>query len=138
MKGNILIIDDETKLRGLRGRIISLQGFTVSEAADAKAALKKLDQLETDDEICDLKLPDANGIDLIQLIKTKYPAPEIIVLTAFGDIHDGVQAMKNGAFDYLVKGDDNDKIIPLINRAIEKVKMRQRILQLEKKISNKY
>ena len=72
MKGNILIIDDEDKLRGLLARIISLEGFNVSEAGDAKSALKKLDQLEIDSIICDVKLPDADGIDFID--QNKIPA----------------------------------------------------------------
>ncbi len=135
---NILIIDDEDKLRGLLSRLISLEGFHVTEAADAKAAMKKLEQMTFQVIICDVKLPDANGIELTQKIKTAYPFSEVIVLTAFGEIHDGVQAMKNGAFDYLVKGDDNDKIIPLLNRAAEKAHMQLRIFQLEKKITDQY
>jgi two-component system NtrC family response regulator len=63
---------------------------------------------------------------------------EVILLTAFGKISDGVQAMKNGAFDYIVKGDDNDKIIPLLYKALEKVQLQKKVKQLEKRISDKY
>lgn len=135
---HILIIDDEDKLRGLLSRLIALEGFQVEEAADARSAFKKLEQHDFHVVICDVNLPDANGIELTQKIKAEYPFSEVIVLTAYGAIHDGVQAMKNGAFDYLVKGDDNDKLIPLINRAAEKAQMQLRIYQLEKKISVKY
>lgn len=58
---------------------------------------------------------------------------EVILLTAHGNIPDGVQAIKNGAFDYITKGDDNNKIIPLISRAVEKAKMNVRLEKLERK-----
>ncbi|HEU4789510.1 MAG TPA: sigma-54 dependent transcriptional regulator, partial [Flavobacterium sp.] len=66
------------------------------------------------------------------------PLAEVILLTAYGKISDGVQAMKNGAFDYIVKGDDNDKIIPLLYKALEKVQLQKKVKQLEKRISDKY
>jgi DNA-binding NtrC family response regulator len=134
----ILIIDDEEKLRSLLLRIISLEGFEVLEAATCKAALKKLDTNEIDAVLCDVKLPDGNGVDLIKEIKNKFPLVEIILLTAHGNIPDGVQAIKNGAFDYITKGDDNNRIVPLLHRAIEKVQLAKRVQQLEKKIDKKY
>jgi DNA-binding NtrC family response regulator len=88
--------------------------------------------------ICDVKLPDGNGVDFVTQVKQKFPSIEIILLTAFGKISDGIQAMKNGAFDYITKGDDNDKIIPLLNKALEKVQMQQRILDLEKQVGKTY
>jgi DNA-binding NtrC family response regulator len=63
---------------------------------------------------------------------------EIILLTAYGNIADGVQAMKNGAFDYITKGDDNEKIIPLLNRAIEKVQLQKRVERLEQQAGKRY
>ncbi len=136
--GHILIIDDEEKLRGLLARIISLEGFEVSEAANCKSALKKLDQSEIDIVLCDVVLPDGNGVDLVKKIKAKKPVAEIILLTAYGNIPDGVQAIKNGAFDYIVKGDDNNRIIPLLQRALEKVSLARRVQQLELQIGEKH
>ncbi len=134
----ILIIDDEEKLRMLMARIVGLEGFEVVEAATCKAGLKKLEQFTVDVVLCDVKLPDGNGVDLIKEIKNLYPLVEIILLTAYGNIPDGVQAIKNGAFDYLTKGNDNDKIIPLINRALEKVQLQKRIEKLEQQVGKKY
>lgn len=133
----ILIIDDEEKLRGLLARIIRLEGFEVSEAQDFRSAWKKLDQTETDIVLCDVKLPDGNGVEMIRAIRDKYPALEVILLTAYGNIPDGVQAIKNGAFDYITKGDDNNKIIPLIYRALEKSELNKRVLNLEKQLGEK-
>lgn len=135
---SILLIDDEEKLRILLSKIISMEGFEVLQAGDAKSALKRLEQTDIDVVICDVKLPDEKGIDLTKIIKEKYPAVEIILLTAYGNIPDGVQAIKNGAFDYITKGDDNNKIIPLLYKAVEKVALTKRVLQLEQQVGKKY
>lgn len=122
MSGNILIIDDEIKLLKLLGMILSQENFNVKEASTGRSAMTMLEQFEFDVVLCDVRLPDAFGVELVRSIKTKYPHLEIILMTAFGNITDAVQAMKNGAYDYLVKGDDNEKIIPLVYKALEKVK----------------
>ena len=121
-KKNILLVDDEEQLRKLMKRIVSLEGFEVSEAATIKAGWKKLETEEMDVVLCDVKLPDGNGVDFVKEAKTKYPLIEFILLTAYGNIPDGVQAIKNGAFDYITKGNDNDRIIPLLHQATDKAK----------------
>jgi DNA-binding NtrC family response regulator len=134
----ILIVDDEEKLRNLLGRLIMLEGFAVTEAGNLKSAYKAIEKEEPDVILCDVKLPDGNGIDFIKEVKAKYRLTEIILLTAYGNISDGIQAMKNGAFDYLIKGDDNDKVIPLLSKAIEKVELKKMIASLEKQVGKKY
>lgn len=138
MKQSILIIDDEEKLRSLLTRIISLEGYVVHEASTAAAGLKLLEREDIQVVISDVKLPDSNGVDLTKTIREKYPCIEVIVLTAFGTIADGVRAIKNGAFDYLVKGDDNEKILPVLSKALEKARLQKRVLQLEKRVADKY
>ncbi|MFI5151159.1 MAG: sigma-54-dependent transcriptional regulator, partial [Bacteroidia bacterium] len=133
-----LIIDDEEKLRNLLGRIIRLESFDVLEAGDCKTGLKKLEQNEVDIVLCDVKLPDGNGVELCTRIKNLYPATEVILLTAYGNIPDGVQAIKNGAFDYITKGNDNDMIIPLLYKAMDKVHLQKRVRELEKRVGEKY
>lgn len=134
----VLIIDDEDKIRSLLSRIIGLEGYDVLQAQDAKTAFKKLEQNDIDVIICDVKLPDANGVELCAQIKQRYPLCELLMLTAHGNIADGVQAIKNGAFDYITKGDDNERILPLLSRAAEKVNLQKRIHQLEAKLDKKY
>ncbi|MBC7862435.1 MAG: sigma-54-dependent Fis family transcriptional regulator [Bacteroidia bacterium] len=119
---SILIVDDEPQLRKLLARLLSVEGFEVEEAQDAVSGLKKLESNFYYVVLLDIRLPDGNGVELTKVIKEKYPETEIILYTAYGAIADGVNGIKNGAFDYLVKGDDNNKIIPLLNKAIEKAK----------------
>src|SRR5665647_695165 len=134
----VLIIDDEEKLRNLLGRLIKLEGFAVTEAGNLKAAHKAIEKEEPDVILCDVKLPDGNGVDFIKEVKSKHLMTEIILLTAYGNIPDGIQAMKNGAFDYITKGDDNDRVIPLLNKALEKVELQKKIARLEKEVDKKY
>jgi two-component system NtrC family response regulator len=126
MPGNILIIDDEEQLRKLLTRIISLEGFTVAEAGTLKAATELLKHQQVDVVLCDVRLPDGNGVEFVKTTRQLFPSIELILLTAYGNIPNGVQAMKNGAFDYIVKGNDNDRIIPLLYQAIDKVNTNKR------------
>jgi len=137
-KGKILIVDDEEQLRSLLTRIITLEGFTVHEAGSLNEASRVLAREPIDVVLCDVKLPDGSGVDFVRQTRTKFPFLEIILLTAFATIHDGVQAMKNGAFDYILKGDDNDKVIPLLYKAIEKIQLQKRIQHLEQQIDKRY
>jgi two-component system NtrC family response regulator len=132
--GKILIVDDEQKLRSLFKRIISLEGYEVFESQDLFTAKKILQKEDIAVVICDVRLPDGSGIDFVKFVKIEYPVIEMILFTAFGDISDGIQSMKNGAFDYIIKGNDNDKLIPLLNKAIEKVKLQKRVTKLEKEV----
>ena len=134
----ILIIDDEVQIRTLLTWMMELEGYDVCQAGDCRAALKQLELQNPDVVLCDVFLPDGNGVDLVLAIKKAAPNVEVILLTAHGNIPDGVQAIKNGAFDYITKGDDNNKIIPLISRAVEKARMNVRLEKLEKKVGQTY
>ncbi|MGE5398778.1 MAG: sigma-54-dependent transcriptional regulator [Ignavibacteriales bacterium] len=137
-KGKILIIDDEESLRSILSRLLSLEDYRIIEAGSAREAMLQLEHEDVQVIISDVKLPDANGVDLIPKFKEKSPLCEVIVLTAYGTIQDGVKAIKSGAFDYITKGDEDNKIIPLVQKALEKVQLRERIEQLENRISEKF
>lgn len=134
----ILIIDDEVQIRGLLARMMELEGYEVCQAGRLQGSAQTIGTSNARRGLCDVFLPDGNGVDLVTEIKKKAPGVEIILLTAHGNIPDGVQAIKNGAFDYITKGDDNNKIIPLISRAVEKVRMNIRLDKLEKKVGLMY
>ena len=118
--GKVLIIDDEKQILGLLSRIVSLEGYDVFQAATCKAGLKQLEQQSPEVILCDVFLPDGSGVELVKELKKIRPLSEVILLTAHGNISDGVQAIKNGAFNYITKGNDNNKILPLIAQAMEK------------------
>lgn len=135
---NILIIDDEENLRKLLARVIELEGYTVFQAGTVKDGMKLLSKESINVVISDVKLPDGNGVELAGKIKKEHPSVEIIVLTAYGTIPDGVKAIKNGAFDYLTKGEHQEKIIPLLSKATEKASLQQKIQHLESRLHDKF
>ena len=122
----ILIIDDEPAIRMLLARILELEGYEVLKAKDRATAIYTLKNNEVQVVLCDVFLPDGNGVDMVQELQRLAPDAKIILLTAHGNIPDGVQAIKNGAFDYIVKGDDNRKIIPIVSRAMDAVATEQK------------
>ncbi len=134
----ILIIEDEIKILELLSRILVYEGYEILRAENLSKAAKLLDNEEVDLVVCDVKLPDGNGVDFISILKNKQPDTEIIIQTAYGNIADGVRAIKNGAFDYLVKGDDNDKLIPLLQKAKEKVVLQKELRRLQAQIQKKF
>ena len=116
----ILIVDDEDQIRKLLARMLELEGYEIYQAADCKTALSEMKRAVPDVVLCDVFLPAGNGVDFVVRLKKEFPMSEVILLTAHGNISDGVQAIKNGAFDYITKGDDNNRIIPLLSQASEK------------------
>ena len=122
----ILIIDDEPTIRMLLSRILELEGYEVLKAKDRATALYTLKKQVVQVVLCDVFLPDGNGVDMVQELQQLAPDAKIILLTAHGNIPDGVQAIKNGAFDYIVKGDDNRKIIPIVSRAMDAIVTEQK------------
>lgn len=138
MQSTVLIIDDEKKLCSLLARIIELEGYRVFQANTGKEGLKILAQEDVHVVISDVKLPDINGVELVKQIKDKKPYVEVINLTAFGTIQDGVLSIKNGAFDYITKGDDNDKILPMLSKAMDKAYLQLRVFRLQSKITRQH
>lgn len=138
MSENVLVIDDEDRFRELLSRIIGLEGFNVLQARNVNEGLQALEDNFIHVVVTDVKLPDGSGLHLLEKIKQKYPLIEVIVITAYGTIQDGVNAMKQGAFDYITKGDDDDKIHVMVERAAEKAHMQHKLRHLEQRVDDKY
>lgn len=137
-RNHVLVIDDEERFRKLLSRIIGLEGFEVFQAKNVKEALKILNEESVSVVVTDVKLPDGNGMDLLERIKNEYPLIEVILITAFGTIQDGVNAMKQGAFDYITKGDEDDHVHVVVERAAEKASMNAKLQHLEQRVKSKY
>lgn len=134
----VLLIDDEESLRKLLARVVELEGYVVLQAANAREGLKLLSRENIQVVVLDVKLPDGNGIELTDKIKKEHPDVEIIVLTAYGTIQDGVKAIKAGAFDYLTKGEHQEKIIPLLSKTSEMAGLHQKVRRLEGNLQQRF
>jgi len=136
---SILLIDDEPNLRILYSKLLSLEGFHVDTAENGNEGLSKLKHKEYSLIITDVKLPDIDGIEITEKIKSDFPDTEVIVITAYGNIQDGVTAIKSGAFDYITKGDtDEDEFIIKVKKALEKAGLRNQIKSLRKQVDSKF
>lgn len=135
---HLLIIDDEADIRMLLARILKLEGYTVKTAVNAREGARMAAEGEFHVCICDVRLPDGDGIELTRKLKAESPAMEVVQLTAHGNIEDGVKSIKNGAFDYITKGDNNNRIIPLLERASQKAITQYKLHNIQKKRSERY
>jgi len=136
--GEILIIDDDPDTRTLLANLIEREEYDIHLSGDYRSAFKLLADRDIDIILSDVNLPDANAIDLVEQLKQGKPMLEVIMLTAYGTIQDGVKALKAGAYDYITKWEDKDKIVPIIGKALEKVQMRKRLASLEQKVNTNY
>ncbi len=134
----VLVIDDETQIRTLLSRIISLEGYDVTQADSINSGIKQIRLHRPDIVLCDVFLPDGNGVEMIPKLKALLPDGELIILTAHGNIADGVKSIKSGAYDYLTKGDDNERIVPMLANASEKVRLKKKVFKLESIINKEY
>lgn len=133
----ILIVEDEDNLRELLTKILMLEGFEVFSAPDVSTGIGILERETLSLVITDVMLPDTNGLDFTKIIKSQYPLTEVIVLTAFGNIKDGVKAMKMGAFDYLTKGDGDEKLPLVAAKAVEKAVLNRQLQEFEYRLESK-
>ena len=133
----ILIVEDETSLRELLTKILGLEGFKVFAAVTVQEGKEILRSEDIYLVITDVMLPDDNGIEFTKAIKSEFPLIEVIVMTAFGNVKDGVKAMKLGAFDYITKGDGDDKLPLLTAKAVEKAILNRQLSELEYRLESK-
>jgi DNA-binding NtrC family response regulator len=129
----ILIVDDEKDMRWLLSNFLKEDGYTIDEAEDCRHALNFLKKDSPPDLILlDLRMPgEMDGIDLLKEIKTILPEIQVIILTAYGNIGSAVEAIKLGAYDYLTKPFENERLRLTIKRALENQKLTQEVLQLK-------
>ncbi len=117
----ILIVDDERSFGEVVAQRLQQRGFTAMVVANGPDALKRLEETNTIEVVLlDLKMPVMDGIATLQLIKKKYPLAEVVMLTGDATIDSAIEAMKSGAFDYLVKPFDIDQVIDKINAATKR------------------
>ena len=135
MAQTILIIDDEKAIRKALTEILNFEGFTVEEASDGEEAIKKIKENNYDCILCDIKMPKKDGIEVLQVAKEEKPDIPFIVISGHGNIETAVEAVKKGAFDYISKPPDLNRLLITIRNAIDKKSLVAETKQLRKRIS---
>ncbi len=115
---NILVIDDDVDICILLNRYLSKNGFTVATAHSGKAALESIINQVPDIVLCDFRLEDMNGSELLEKIKQRNPSLPVIIMTGYSDVRTAVQIMKAGAFDYVTKPLLPEEILLTLKRAL--------------------
>src|SRR3954469_20765655 len=134
MAQSILVIDDEKAIRKTLGEILSFEGFTVDEAADGAEGAKKIKENNYDCILCDIKMPRMDGIEVLQLAHTERPDTPFIVISGHGNIETAVDAVKKGAYDYISKPPDLNRLLITIRNAIDKNSLNKETRTLKRKV----
>ncbi|MEZ4391963.1 MAG: response regulator [Polyangiales bacterium] len=131
----VLIVDDERVIREVLADFLSLEGFWVRTAEDGAAAISELDARPYDLVISDLKMPNVSGLELLEHISKHHPNTVTIIMTAFGTVETAIDAMKRGAYDYVLKPFRVQEVMLLVHRALEKQRLAAENLRLREAIS---
>ncbi len=132
--GNILIIDDEANLRNSLSRILHKAGMLVTTASSGEEALQRIAAIDFDIVVLDLRLPDINGIELLQQLRNTSPRLPVIVLTGYGTMQTALDAMHLEATDYLLKPIQPDNLIERITMILKKRSIELRRKEIQEQI----
>lgn len=131
----ILIIDDEESIRNVLRDILEMEDYEVDEAKDGINALSKIKKSNFDAVICDIKMPKMDGMEVLERIQILRPDIPIIMISGHGDIDTAVETVKKGAFDYISKPPDLNRLLITIRNALDKSSLVSETKVLKKKIS---
>lgn len=131
---HILIIDDEKAIRKTLSEILSFEGYKIDEAADGEEGLAKFTEKTYDVVLCDIKMPKVDGIEFLEQAKAINPDTSIIMISGHGNIETAVEAVKKGAFDYISKPPDLNRLLITIRNATEKKELVTQTKVLKRKV----
>jgi DNA-binding NtrC family response regulator len=131
----ILIIDDEKAIRKTLVEILGFEGYKLDEAADGEEGLKKFSEKSYDLVLCDIKMPKLDGIEFLEKAREVNPDVPIIMISGHGNIDTAVEAVKKGAFDYISKPPDLNRLLITIRNAAEKQNLVTETKVLKRKVS---
>ena len=138
MAQNILVIDDEKAIRKALTEILTFEGFVVDEAVDGAEGAKKIKENNYDCILCDIKMPKMDGMEVLQFAREERPDTPFIVISGHGNIETAVDAVKKGAYDYISKPPDLNRLLITVRNAMDKKLLVTETKQLRKRISRGY
>src|SRR6218665_237223 len=132
---DILIIDDEKSIRKTLSEILSYEGYKIDEAGDGEEGLKKFSSASFDAVICDIKMPKMDGIEFLEKASLHNPDVPVIVISGHGNIETAVEAVKKGAFDYISKPPDLNRLLITLRNALDRQTLVTETKVLKRKVS---
>jgi DNA-binding NtrC family response regulator len=131
--GKILVIDDERPIRRTLCEILEFEKFEVDQAENGEQGLKMIQENEYDVILCDIKMPKMDGMEVLEKVKKLDHNPTIVMISGHGTIDTAVDALKKGAFDYLPKPTDLNRLLVTVRNAINKKELVEETKVLKKK-----
>jgi len=138
LSGNILIVDDETSLLEFLSVLCSGEGLSVTTARSVREARERLAERTPDLVLCDMLMPDGNGLELLREIKGGDSRTSVIMMTAYTSTKNAIDAMKLGAYDYVPKPFDIDELKAVLERALEKNRLYEENTYLRRELEQRY
>jgi DNA-binding NtrC family response regulator len=135
---DILLVEDKDSLRRVLRLTLEHAGYSVTEAADAREAIQEISRVPHKVVLTDLRMPNGSGLDVLRAAKEANSDTPVIVMTAYGSIDEAVQAMKDGAHDFLQKPVDSNHLLLLVERALEQSRLRTENILLREEWSKRY
>lgn len=132
---SILIIDDEKAIRKTLTEILGYEGYKIDEAADGEEGLRKFSEKNYDLVLCDIKMPKLDGIEFLERAKELNPETPIIIISGHGNIETAVEAVKKGAYDYISKPPDLNRMLITLRNALEKKSLVAETKVLKRRVS---
>jgi two-component system response regulator HydG len=134
----ILIVDDEPDMRALLKDVLEERGHRVQVASNGREALKKLAEEEYSVVLTDIRMKEMQGLELLAEVKRTYPDINVIVMTAFGSVESAIEAMKQGAYDYLTKPVKTEELVLITEKALREAALRQEVTRLRREVHKEY
>lgn len=135
---NILVVDDEESIRRILYNELRDRGYVVKTTEDGWKAIDMVKEDGYEVVILDIKLPGIGGMEVLKMVKQNYPETEVVIITGFGTIEQAVQAMKEGAYDYITKPFNIDELGILIEKALERRRLLNENRYLRQELKEKY
>jgi two-component system, NtrC family, nitrogen regulation response regulator NtrX len=132
---NILIIDDEKAIRKTLSEILSYEGYKIEEAGDGEEGLRRFRDKTFDVVLCDIKMPKLDGIEFLDKVRETNPDVPVIMISGHGNIDTAVEAVKKGAYDYIAKPPDLNRLLITIRNAMDKTTLVAETKVLKRKVS---
>lgn len=137
---NILIIEDEQAIRKVLRNILSEENksFVVDDAENGKIGLDKMSETNYDLVLCDIKMPGMDGLEVLDRIMAEYPDTAVVMISGHGDIETAVDCIKKGAYDFISKPPDLNRLLNTVRNALDRKQLATEVKVLKKKVSKKY
>jgi response regulator RpfG family c-di-GMP phosphodiesterase len=134
-RARILVVDDEEAIREVLSDFLSMEGFEVNTASDGEKALAELSRAQYDLVLSDLKMPTMGGLELLQAIQRNMPSVVTVIMTGFGTVETAIGALKEGAYDYILKPFKVEEVVLTIRRGLEKHRLEAENIRLKEALS---